>query len=102
MAGLGDEQTEVQVAATKAFAAFTRVIDKGMRELFAQMVPAVLEVIVKCLVADQVDGGQMALESLIDVAEITPKMLRPVVGPILDSMVEVQPPSAPPPKKCAY
>lgn len=89
MTGLGDSETEVQVAATKAFAAFTRVIDKNMKELFAQMVPAVLEVIVRCLVANQVDGGQMALESLIDVAEITPKMLRPVVAPILDSMVEI-------------
>eukprot|EP00911_Craspedida_sp_UC1_P002453 UC1_evm1s1826 len=89
MAGLSSDAIEVQVAATKAYAAFTSIIDEETQAYFAEMTPQVLDVVIKCLLADKIEGAEMALQAMIEVATDTPKMLRSVVLNVLEGMVEI-------------
>eukprot|EP00047_Mylnosiga_fluctuans_P003070 m.227329 g.227329 ORF g.227329 m.227329 type:complete len:1114 (+) comp11571_c0_seq1:98-3439(+) len=77
---------DVQLAAAKAFVTFIQNIKNEHRGPFVSLIPVVLQVVNLCLERGKIDGAQICLEALIDLAETEPKFFRTMLRDVVQSM----------------
>ncbi|RKF55383.1 Importin subunit beta-3 [Golovinomyces cichoracearum] len=76
--GFKDDDVTVRLAAMEAFASFFRSINKKSQQKYYQLIPEVLNVLPPIKEKQESDELTRALVSLIDLAEVAPKMFRPL------------------------
>ena len=76
--GFKDENVEVRLAAMEAFASFFRSINKKSQQKYYALLPEVLNILPTIKEKQESEELTRALVSLIDLAEVAPKMFRPL------------------------
>ncbi|KAF2018443.1 ARM repeat-containing protein [Aaosphaeria arxii CBS 175.79] len=87
--GFGDSDTTVRISAVEAFASFFRSITKKAQPKYFALVPDVLNILPP--IKESRDGNLLtkALISLIDLAEVAPKMFKPLFNSLVQFSVSV-------------
>eukprot|EP00730_Choanoeca_flexa_P002879 TRINITY_DN11216_c0_g2_i1.p1 TRINITY_DN11216_c0_g2~~TRINITY_DN11216_c0_g2_i1.p1 ORF type:complete len:956 (+),score=326.75 TRINITY_DN11216_c0_g2_i1:88-2868(+) len=86
---LQHEDVELRVTGSKAAKAFVAIITKQHWSHYVKLIQLVIDLIKDCLMKNQEVEAVSALESLAEVAELEPKMLRPIVPEMVDILVSV-------------
>ncbi|KAF2751651.1 ARM repeat-containing protein [Sporormia fimetaria CBS 119925] len=87
--GFGDSETAVRIAAMEAFASFFRSISKKNQAKYYQLVPDILNILPPIKESGDSSLLMKALISLIDVAEVAPKMFKPLFSSLVQFSVSV-------------
>ncbi|KAH7138026.1 armadillo-type protein [Dendryphion nanum] len=87
--GFTDSDTSVRISAVEAFASFFRSIKKKNQMKYYSLVPDVLNILPP--IKESGDGEELtkALISLIDLAEVAPKMFKPLFNNLVQFSVSV-------------
>ncbi|ORY12755.1 importin subunit beta-3 [Clohesyomyces aquaticus] len=87
--GFGDSETKVRIAAVEAFASFFRSIQKKAQPKYFSLIPEILNILPP--IKESMDGELLtkALISLIDLAEIAPKMFKPLFNSLVVFSISV-------------
>ncbi len=76
--GFKDESVNVRLSALEAFASFFRTISKKQQQKYYNLIPEVLSVLPPIKESQDSEDLTKALVSLIDLAEVAPKMFKPL------------------------
>jgi hypothetical protein len=76
--GFKDDDTGVRLSAMEAFASFFRSINKKSQQKYYALIPEVLNILPPIKEKQESDELTRALISLIDLAEVAPKMFKPL------------------------
>ncbi|KAF2252589.1 ARM repeat-containing protein [Trematosphaeria pertusa] len=87
--GFADSNTAVRIAAVEAFASFFRSITKKAQPKYFQLIPEILNILPPIKESGDGDLLTKALISLIDLAEIAPKMFKPLFNSLVQFSVSV-------------
>lgn len=87
--GFADSDLGVQLAAMEAFAAFFRSIRKGAQKGFHSLLGQILNVLVPLKERQDSDNLSKALVALIDLAEISPVMFKPMFNAVVKFGISV-------------
>ncbi|CDO55226.1 similar to Saccharomyces cerevisiae YMR308C PSE1 Karyopherin/importin that interacts with the nuclear pore complex [Geotrichum candidum] len=87
--GFGDSSEKVRIAALDAFAAFFRVLPKKAWKELQHLLPNLLNVLTPFKQENKGDELASVFESVIELAEMAPKMFKPHLNIILQFCVEV-------------
>ncbi|PVI07059.1 importin subunit beta-3 [Periconia macrospinosa] len=87
--GFGDSESPVRVAAVDAFAQFFRSITKNAQNKYFQLIPDILNILPP--IKDSGDGEMLtkALVSLIELAEVSPRMFKPLFNSLVQFSISV-------------
>ncbi|KAF2175554.1 ARM repeat-containing protein [Zopfia rhizophila CBS 207.26] len=87
--GFADSDTSVRITAVEAFASFFRSINKKAQPKYYPLIPEILNILPP--IKESGDGDQLtkALISLIDLAEVAPKMFKPLFNSLVVFSVSV-------------
>ncbi|KAF9731375.1 hypothetical protein PMIN06_010057 [Paraphaeosphaeria minitans] len=87
--GFGDSNTSVRISAMEAFASFFRSIKKNAQSKYYTLIPEILNILPP--IKESGDGEMLtkALVSLIDLAEVAPKMFKPLFNSLVQFSVSV-------------
>ncbi|KAF2443953.1 importin subunit beta-3 [Karstenula rhodostoma CBS 690.94] len=87
--GFGDSDTSVRISAMEAFASFFRSIKKNAQSKYYTLIPEILNILPP--IKESGDGEMLtkALVSLIDLAEVAPKMFKPLFNSLVQFSVSV-------------
>ncbi|KAF2200542.1 ARM repeat-containing protein [Delitschia confertaspora ATCC 74209] len=88
-AGFGDSETSVRIAAVDAFASFFRSIKKKSQAKYYGLVPEILNILPPIKEAGDGEELSKAIVSLIDLAEVAPKMFKPLFNSLVVFSVSV-------------
>lgn len=82
---------EVQLAASRAFAAFTTqpTVDKSQRIAFQELIPVLLQVVATLYQQKLLDEVNDHLDALMDIATYVPTFLRPCMQPIVETLLVI-------------
>jgi hypothetical protein len=80
---------QVRLAAVEAFASFFRSITKKTRPKYYQLIPDILNILPPIKESGDGDMLTKALISLIDLAEIAPKMFKPLFNSLVQFSISV-------------
>ncbi|KUJ10726.1 ARM repeat-containing protein [Mollisia scopiformis] len=87
--GFKDEDVSVRLAAMEAFASFFRSINKKSQQKYYALIPEVLNILPPLKEKQESEELTRALVSLIDLAEVAPKMFRPLFHNLVAFSVSV-------------
>ncbi|KAF2869193.1 armadillo-type protein [Massariosphaeria phaeospora] len=87
--GFGDSETSVRIAAVEAFAAFFRSINKKAQPKYYALIPEILNILPPIKESQDAELLTKALISLIDLAEVAPKMFKPLFNSLVQFSVSV-------------
>ncbi|PBP19199.1 ARM repeat-containing protein [Diplocarpon rosae] len=87
--GFKDENTTVRLAAMEAFASFFRSITKKSQQKYYALIPEVLNILPPLKERQESEELTRALLSLIDLAEVAPKMFKPLFHNVVAFSVSV-------------
>lgn len=82
-------KTQVRIAAMEAFASFFRSINKKSQQKYYALIAEILNILPPIKEAGDSDQLSKALVSLIDLAEIAPKMFKPVFNALVNFSITV-------------
>ncbi|KAF1973540.1 importin subunit beta-3 [Bimuria novae-zelandiae CBS 107.79] len=87
--GFADSSTSVRISAMEAFASFFRSIKKNAQSKYYSLIPEILNILPP--IKDSQDGEVLtkALISLIDLAEVAPKMFKPLFNNLVQFSISV-------------
>ncbi|KAF2661620.1 ARM repeat-containing protein [Lophiostoma macrostomum CBS 122681] len=87
--GFSDSETSVRISAVEAFASFFRSITKKSQPKYYQLIPEILNILPP--IKESGDGEELtkALISLIDLAEVAPKMFKPLFNSLVQFSISV-------------
>ncbi|KAF2641308.1 ARM repeat-containing protein [Massarina eburnea CBS 473.64] len=87
--GFGDSDSPVRVAAVDAFAQFFRSIKKNAQNKYFGLIPDILNILPP--IKDSGDGDMLtrALVSLIELAEVSPRMFKPLFNSLVQFSISV-------------
>ncbi|KAF2000467.1 importin subunit beta-3 [Amniculicola lignicola CBS 123094] len=88
-AGFGDSETSVRISAVEAFASFFSSINKKAQPKYFALIPEILNILPPIKEAQDGDMLTKALVSLIDLAEVAPKMFKPLFNSLVQFSVSV-------------
>lgn len=88
-AGFNDPNEKVRIAALDAFASFFRALPKKTWKELQYLLPSLLNVLTPFKSPDKGDELASVFESIIELAELAPKMFKPHLGVILQFSVEI-------------
>lgn len=87
--GFKDVDVTVRLAAMEAFASFFRSINKKAQQKYYALIPEVLNILPPIKESQESDELTRALIALIDLAEVAPKMFRPLFHNLVTFSVSV-------------
>ncbi|KAF2121760.1 importin subunit beta-3 [Lophiotrema nucula] len=87
--GFADSSTPVRISAVEAFASFFRSITKKAQAKYFSLIPEILNILPPIKESGDADLLTKALVSLIDLAEIAPKMFKPLFNSLVQFSVSV-------------
>ncbi|KAJ9297737.1 hypothetical protein DTO271G3_3958 [Paecilomyces variotii] len=87
--GLRDDNIAVRIAAVEAFAAFFRSISKKSHSKFFSLIPDILNILPPLKESDESEELSRAFVSLIELAEIAPKMFKPLFNNLVKFSISV-------------
>ncbi|KAI5304014.1 hypothetical protein KEM56_006956 [Ascosphaera pollenicola] len=87
--GFQDDSIQVRIAAMRAFASFFRSISKKGQAKFFGLVPDLLNILPPLKSVEQEDELSLALLSLIELAELSPKMFKPLFNNLVKFSISV-------------
>lgn len=87
--GFGDADNSVRIAAMEAFASFFRSISKKTQPKYYALVPELLNILPPLKEASDADQLTKALVALIELAEVAPKMFKPLFNSLVQFSVSV-------------
>lgn len=87
--GFKDDNIMVRIAAMEAFASFFRSIHKKSQQKYYALIAEILNILPPIKEAGDSDQLSKALVSLIDLAEIAPKMFKPVFNALVNFSITV-------------
>ncbi|KAF4308679.1 importin subunit beta-3 [Botryosphaeria dothidea] len=87
--GFKDDNIMVRIAAMEAFASFFRSINKKSQQKYYPLIAEILNILPPIKEAGDSDQLSKALVSLIDLAEIAPKMFKPVFNALVNFSITV-------------
>ncbi|KAF2278420.1 ARM repeat-containing protein [Westerdykella ornata] len=87
--GFVDSDTTVRIAAVEAFASFFRSITKKAQPKYYQLIPDILNILPPIKESGDGDTLTKALISLIDLAEVAPKMFKPLFNSLVQFSISV-------------
>jgi len=87
--GFADSETSVRIAAVEAFASFFRSITKKAQSKYFGLVPEILNILPPIKDSRDAELLTKALVSLIDLAEVAPKMFKPLFNSLVHFSISV-------------
>lgn len=87
--GFKDESVAVRLASMDAFAAFFRSIPKKKQTAYFQLLPEVLNILIPIKESQDSEDLSKALLSLIELAELSPKMFKPMFRNLVQFSISV-------------
>lgn len=82
-AGFHDQDQKVRIAAMEAFSAFFRSIKRSAQKSYYGLLPDILNILVPLKEQQDSDNLSKALMALIDLAEISPSMFKPMFNEVV-------------------
>ncbi|KAI1948004.1 importin subunit beta-3 [Ophidiomyces ophidiicola] len=89
MKGFKDEHISVRISAMEAFASFFGSLHKKSQSKYFSLVPDLLNILPPLKEADESEELSKAFVSLIDIAELCPKMFRPLFNNLVKFSISV-------------
>lgn len=80
---------QVRIAAVEAFAAFFRSISKKSHSKFFSLIPDILNILPPLKESDESEELSRAFVSLIELAEVAPKMFKPLFNNLVKFSISV-------------
>ncbi|KAA8622517.1 KAP95 Karyopherin importin beta [Pyrenophora tritici-repentis] len=87
--GFGDSESSVRIAAVEAFASFFRSITKKAQSKYYSLIGEILNILPPIKDSGDADLLTKALISLIDLAEVAPKMFKPLFNSLVQFSISV-------------
>jgi hypothetical protein len=87
--GFNDVEQKVRIAAMEAFAAFFRSIKKGSQKLYYSLLESIMHILGSLRAQQDSEGLSSALMALIDLAEISPVMFKPVFNDVVKFSIAI-------------
>jgi len=87
--GFGDAETQVRIAAVEAFAQFFRSIQRKAQAKYFSLIPEILNILPPIKDSGNADLLTQALVSLIELAEVAPKMFKPLFNSLVQFSISV-------------
>jgi hypothetical protein len=87
--GFADSETSVRITAVEAFASFFRSIQKKVQQKYYVLIPDILNILPPIKETGDAEQLTKALISLIDLAEVAPKMFKPLFNSLVVFSVSV-------------
>jgi hypothetical protein len=86
----GDQPPEVRLAALEATTNYIPIfVQPEYRQTLRNLIPSMLDTIATSLDTRNEKNAQNALQMLIDVAELDPGFMKPIVGPVVETMFKI-------------
>jgi hypothetical protein len=87
--GFSDSETAVRIGAVEAFASFFRSITKKAQSKYYTLIPEILNILPPIKDSGDAELLTKALISLIDLAEVAPKMFKPLFNSLVQFSISV-------------